>query len=401
MANPTPGGNALTRLIQHEAFAGVLMILAAVLALIFANTGLSGAYYGFLNTEVSLLINGIGLTKPLLLWINDGLMAMFFFLIGLELKREMVEGRLKNPRDVMLPGVAAIGGMLAPMAVFLLLTAGNPELTSGWAIPAATDIAFAVGVLALLGKRIPSSLKIFLLTLAILDDMGAILIIALFYGSGVDTGYLGMALVPLAGLIALNLRGTHRIAPFMLLGAIMWFFVLKSGIHPTVAGVVTAFTIPLKDRFGKSPLHSLEHNLHPYVIYGIAPIFALANAGIDLSGISMSDFLSPLPLGIAAGLFIGKQIGVFGATWLLVKSGIAKLPHGANWMMVWGISMLAGIGFTMSLFIGSLSFEGDAMMNMVRLGVMTGSVLSAVAGYLVLKRATQGHASGATAGTTA
>jgi NhaA family Na+:H+ antiporter len=401
MANPTPGGNALTRLIQHEAFAGVLMILAAVLALIFANTGLSGAYYGFLNTEVSLLINGIGLTKPLLLWINDGLMAMFFFLIGLELKREMVEGRLKNPRDVMLPGIAAIGGMLAPMAVFLLLTAGNPELTSGWAIPAATDIAFAVGVLALLGKRIPSSLKIFLLTLAILDDMGAILIIALFYGSGVDTGYLGMALVPLAGLIALNLRGTHRIAPFMLLGAIMWFFVLKSGIHPTVAGVVTAFTIPLKDRFGKSPLHSLEHNLHPYVIYGIAPIFALANAGIDLSGISMSDFLSPLPLGIAAGLFIGKQIGVFGATWLLVKSGIAKLPHGANWMMVWGISMLAGIGFTMSLFIGSLSFEGDEMMNMVRLGVMTGSVLSAVAGYLVLKRATQGHASGATAGTTA
>jgi NhaA family Na+:H+ antiporter len=401
MANPTPGGNALTRLIQHEAFAGVLMILAAVLALIFANTALSGAYYGFLNTKVSLLINDVGLTKPLLLWINDGLMAMFFFLIGLELKREMVEGRLKNPRDVMLPGVAAIGGMLAPMAVFLLLTAGNPELTSGWAIPAATDIAFAVGVLALLGKRIPSSLKIFLLTLAILDDMGAILIIALFYGSGVDTGYLGMALVPLAGLIALNLRGTHRIAPFMLLGAIMWFFVLKSGIHPTVAGVVTAFTIPLKDRFGKSPLHSLEHNLHPYVIYGIAPIFALANAGIDLSGISMSDFLSPLPLGIAAGLFIGKQIGVFGATWLLVKSGIAKLPHGANWMMVWGISMLAGIGFTMSLFIGSLSFEGDAMMNMVRLGVMTGSVLSAVAGYLVLKRATQGHASGATAGTTA
>ena len=397
MANPTPGGNALTRLIQHEAFAGVLMILAAVLALIFANTALSGAYYGFLNTKVSLLINGIGLTKPLLLWINDGLMAMFFFLIGLELKREMVEGRLKNPRDVMLPGVAAIGGMLAPMAVFLLLTAGNPELTSGWAIPAATDIAFAVGVLALLGKRIPSSLKIFLLTLAILDDMGAILIIALFYGSGVDTGYLGMALVPLAGLIALNLRGTHRIAPFMLLGAIMWFFVLKSGIHPTVAGVVTAFTIPLKDRFGKSPLHSLEHNLHPYVIYGIAPIFALANAGIDLSGISMSDFLSPLPLGIAAGLFIGKQIGVFGATWLLVKSGIAKLPHGANWMMVWGISMLAGIGFTMSLFIGSLSFEGDAMMNMVRLGVMTGSVLSAVAGYLVLKRATQGHEAGAKA----
>ena len=388
MANH-PQGGALLRLIRHEAFAGVLMMLAAALALIFANTSLSGAYYGFLNTKISLLVNDVGLAKPLLLWINDGLMAVFFFLIGLELKREMVEGRLKNPRDVMLPGVAALGGMLAPMAVFLFLTRNNPELSAGWAIPAATDIAFAVGVLALLGKRIPSSLKIFLLTLAILDDMGAILIIALFYGSGVDTGYLAMALVPLAGLIALNLRGTHRIAPFILLGAVMWYLVLKSGIHPTVAGVVTAFTIPIKDRFGKSPLHSLEHSLHPYVVYFIAPVFALANAGIDLSGISMADVVAPLPLGIAAGLFIGKQIGVFGASFLLVKSGLARLPHGANWMMIWGISMLAGIGFTMSLFIGSLSYQGDAMMNMVRLGVMLGSAVAAIAGYLVLRRATR------------
>ena len=388
MANH-PQGGALLRLIRHEAFAGVLMMLAAALALIFANTSLSGAYYGFLNTKISLLVNDVGLAKPLLLWINDGLMAVFFFLIGLELKREMVEGRLKNPRDVMLPGVAALGGMLAPMAVFLFLTRNNPELSAGWAIPAATDIAFAVGVLALLGKRIPSSLKIFLLTLAILDDMGAILIIALFYGSGVDTGYLAMALVPLAGLIALNLRGTHRIAPFILLGAVMWYLVLKSGIHPTVAGVVTAFTIPIKDRFGKSPLHSLEHSLHPYVVYFIAPVFALANAGIDLSGISMADVVAPLPLGIAAGLFLGKQIGVFGASFLLVKSGLASLPHGANWMMIWGISMLAGIGFTMSLFIGSLSYQGDAMMNMVRLGVMLGSAVAAIAGYLVLRRATR------------
>ena len=391
MANH-PQGGALLRLIRHEAFAGVLMMLAAALALIFANTSLSGAYYGFLNTKISLLVNDVGLAKPLLLWINDGLMAVFFFLIGLELKREMVEGRLKNPRDVMLPGVAALGGMLAPMAVFLFLTRNNPELSAGWAIPAATDIAFAVGVLALLGKRIPSSLKIFLLTLAILDDMGAILIIALFYGSGVDTGYLAMALVPLAGLIALNLRGTHRIAPFILLGAVMWYLVLKSGIHPTVAGVVTAFTIPIKDRFGKSPLHSLEHSLHPYVVYFIAPVFALANAGIDLSGISMADVVAPLPLGIAAGLFLGKQIGVFGASFLLVKSGLASLPHGANWMMIWGISMLAGIGFTMSLFIGSLSYQGDAMMNMVRLGVMLGSAVAAIAGYLVLRRATRAPA---------
>ena len=392
MAISPSGGSALTRLFKHEAFPGVLMIAAAALALVFANTGLSDSYYGFLGTKLSVLVNDVGLSKPLLLWINDGLMAIFFFLIGLELKREMVEGRLKNPRDVMLPGLAAVGGMLAPMGVFLLLTRGNPELAAGWAIPAATDIAFAVGVLALLGKRIPSALKIFLLTLAILDDMGAILIIALFYGSGIDTGYLSMALVPLAGLIVLNLRGTHRIAPFMLLGAVMWFLVLKSGIHPTVAGVVTAFTIPLKDRFGKSPLHALEHGLHPYVVYFIAPVFALANAGIDLSGIALSDLLSPLPLGIAAGLFFGKQIGVFGATWLAVKAGLAKLPQGVTWPMVWGLSMLAGIGFTMSLFIGSLSYQGDAMMNMVRLGVMSGSALSAIVGYLVLKRATEASA---------
>jgi NhaA family Na+:H+ antiporter len=389
MATHPEGGNALTRLFRHEAFAGVLMIAAAALALVFANTSLSGAYQGFLGTKLSLMIDEVGLSKPLLLWINDGLMAVFFFLIGLELKREMVEGRLKNPRDVMLPGLAALGGMLAPMAVFLLITSGNPELAHGWAIPAATDIAFAVGVLALLGKRIPAGLKIFLLTLAILDDMGAILIIALFYGSGINLSYLAMALLPLAGLIALNLRGTHRIAPFILLGAVMWFMVLKSGIHPTIAGVVLAFTIPIKDRFGKSPLHSLEHGLHPYVIYFIAPVFALANAGIDLSGIAVSDFVSPLPLGIAAGLFIGKQIGVFGTTWLLVKLGLARLPHGATWMMVWGMSMLAGIGFTMSLFIGSLSYEGDSMMNMVRLGVMTGSIVAAIAGYLVLKLATR------------
>jgi NhaA family Na+:H+ antiporter len=274
------------------------------------------------------------------------------------------------------------------MAVFLFVTRSNPELAAGWAIPAATDIAFAVGVLALLGNRIPASLKIFLLTLAILDDMGAILIIALFYGNGVDAGYLAMALLPLSGLIALSMRGTHRIAPFVLLGVVMWFFVLKSGIHPTIAGVVTAFTIPIKDRFGKSPLHSLEHSLHPYVMFFIAPVFALANAGIDLSEISLSDVVAPLPLGIAAGLFIGKQIGVFGITYALVRLGFARPPHGANWMMIWGLSMLAGIGFTMSLFIGSLSFEGDAEMNMVRLGVMLGSVLSAVLGYIVLRRAT-------------
>lgn len=376
-----------TRLIRHEAFAGVLMMLAAALALILANSGLSGAYHGILATRLTVALGDAALSKPLLLWINDGLMAVFFFLIGLELKREMREGRLKNPRDVVLPGVAALGGMIAPMAVFLAITRSHPELHPGWAIPAATDIAFAVGVVALLGRAVPPSLKIFLLTLAILDDMGAIVIIALFYGSGIDTGYLAMAALPLLGLLALNLRGSHRIAPYVLLGAVMWFFVLKSGIHPTVAGVITAFCIPLKDRFGKSPLHALEHGLHPYVNFGIAPIFALANAGVDLSGLALSDLVAPLPLGIAAGLFIGKQIGIFGATYAMVKLGLGRLPEGVSWAMIWGLSMLAGIGFTMSLFIGSLSYPGDEMMNMVRLGVLMGSAIAAVAGYGVLRMA--------------
>ena len=297
------------RLVQHEAFAGVLMMLAAAAALILANSGLSGSYHAVLDTKFTVAFGAAGLSKPLILWINDGLMAGFFFLIGLELKREMVEGRLKNPADVILPGVAALGGMIAPMAVFLLVTRSHPELHAGWAIPAATDIAFAVGVVALLGRRVPPALKIFLLTLAILDDMGAILIIALFYGSGVDLGSLAWALLPLAGLIGLALRRSHRIAPFILLGAVMWFFVLKSGIHPTVAGVVTAFCIPLKDRFGKSPLHALEHGLHPYVNFGIAPVFALANAGVDLSGIAMADLVAPCPWASRRGFSLASRSG--------------------------------------------------------------------------------------------
>lgn len=382
----TPQTSGLfTRLVQHEAFAGVLMMLAATAALILANSGLAGSYHAVLDTKFTVAFGEAGLSKALILWINDGLMVVFFFLIGLELKREMVEGRLKNPADVILPGVAAMGGMLAPMGVFLLVTRPYPDLHAGWAIPAATDIAFAVGVVALLGRRVPPALKIFLLTLAILDDMGAILIIALFYGAGVDLGALAWAVVPLTGLMLLNLRGAHRVAPFILLGAVMWFFVLKSGIHPTVAGVVTAFCIPLKDRFGKSPLHALEHGLHPYVNFGIAPVFALANAGVDLSGLALADLVSPLPLGIAAGLFLGKQIGVFGATFAMVKLGLGRLPQGVSWTMVWGLSLLAGIGFTMSLFIGSLSYEGDQMMNMVRLGVLLGSAVAALAGYMVLR----------------
>jgi NhaA family Na+:H+ antiporter len=382
---------AIDRFFKHEAAGGILLMAAASLALIIANSGWAGGYEALLETKLSILIGDQGLSKALILWINDGLMAIFFFLIGLELKAEMKEGKLKNPADVMLPGLAAVGGMIAPALVFLAFNFTDAVTRGGWAIPAATDIAFAVGVLALLGKRVPPALKIFLLTLAILDDLGAIIIIALFYTSELHLNYLIMALVPLAAMMWLNWRGTHRIAPFVLLGAILWVLVLKSGVHATIAGVVTAFFVPLRDRFGKSPLHSVEHGLQPYVMFLIVPIFAFANAGVVLTGLSFADLFAPLPLGIAAGLFIGKQIGVFGATWLTVNSGLARLPDGVTWQHIYGLACLAGIGFTMSLFIGGLSFADPALMNAVRLGVLSGSALSAVLGYAILYRSGSAH----------
>ena len=378
-------GRALDRFFRHDAAGGIVLMAAAVLALLIANSSLSDLYQSVLVKKFSILLDGEGLSKELILWINDGLMAIFFFLIGLELKREMMEGKLKNPRDVMLPGMAAVGGMAVPALIFLLFNWSDPVTKGGWAIPAATDIAFAVGVLALLGKRVPSALKIFLLTLAILDDLGAILIIALFYTSELHVDYLFLALAPLAGLLWLNLKGTHRIAPILLLGTILWVLVLKSGVHATLAGVVTAFFVPLKDRFGKSPLHSLEDGLSPYVFFLIVPIFAFANAGVVLKGLTFGDLFAPLPLGIAAGLVIGKQIGVFGVTWLLVKAGLARLPHAVTWTHIYGLACLAGIGFTMSLFIGGLSFSDQAHMNEVRLGVLAGSAISALIGYTVLR----------------
>ena len=376
--------SVLERLLAHEAAGGIVLMIAAVLALLVANSGLSGLYQGWLGTYLAVTLDGEGLEKPLILWINDGLMAVFFFLIGLELKRELREGKLKNPRDVVLPGLAAVGGMAVPALIFVALNWGSPETLRGWAIPAATDIAFALGILALVGSRAPASLKVFLLTLAILDDLGAILIIALFYTANLQVDYLYLALIPLVGLIVLNLRGTHAHGPFILLGIIMWFFVLKSGVHATLAGVITAFCIPLKDRFGKSPLHSMEHALVPYVAFLIVPVFAFANAGVVLDGISPADLLKPLPLGIAAGLLLGKIVGVFGVTFLVVKSGLATLPYGANWAHIFGVACLAGIGFTMSLFIGGLSFSDPVLMNQVRLGVLTGSTIAGVLGFAVL-----------------
>lgn len=380
---------ALDRFFSHEASGGILLMLSALAAMIVANSALSGLYESVLGAKFSVLINGEGLSKPLILWINDGLMAIFFFLIGLELKREILEGKLKNPSDIILPGVAAIGGMALPALVFVLFNWNIVKNISGWAIPAATDIAFALGILALVGSRAPASLKVFLLTLAILDDLGAIIIIALFYTAELKVDYLFLALLPLAGLLWLNIKGAHRIAPALLLGAIMWYFVLKSGVHATLAGVVTAFCIPLKDKWGKSPLHSLENGLTPYVLYLIIPIFAFANAGVVLKGMTFNDLLAPLPLGIALGLIVGKQVGVFGLTMLMVKTGIAKMPHGATAVHIYGISCLAGVGFTMSLFIGGLSFADAEMMNQVRLGVLSGSIVSGILGYTALMLASR------------
>jgi NhaA family Na+:H+ antiporter len=387
----------LDRFFAHEASGGLLLMASAVLALVVANSGLAGVYESWLGANLSITLGGEGLSKPLILWINDGLMAVFFFLIGLELKSEILEGKLRNPRDVVLPGVAAIGGMAVPALIFAAFNWSDPVAIGGWAIPAATDIAFALGVLALVGPRVPPSLKIFLLTLAILDDIGAILIIALFYTADLSAEYLVMALVPLGLMLWLNLRGTHRIAPIVLLGAALWFFVLESGVHATLAGVVTAFMIPMKDRWGKSPLHSVEHGLSPYVLYFIVPLFAFANAGVSLEGLSIADMFQPLPLGIALALILGKQAGVFGTTWLIVKSGLATLPTHSTWLQIYGIACLAGIGFTMSLFIGSLSFADPEMMNAVRLGVLSGSAVSAVLGYAALTLASSARSTAAVA----
>ena len=369
---------------SHDASGGILLMLSVVAALLLANSALAPAYDSFLNAQFSITLNGDGLEKPFILWINDGLMAIFFFLIGLELKREILDGKLKNPRDIVLPGVAALGGMAVPALIYVAINWQSTETLPGWAIPAATDIAFALGILALVGARVPASLKVFLLTLAILDDLGAIIIIALFYTAELKANYLLYALIPLAGLLWLNLKGAHRVAPAILLGTIMWVFVLKSGVHATLAGVVTALLIPNVDKWGKSPLKALEHALTPYVLYLIVPLFAFANAGVVLTGMTLADLLSPLPLGIALGLVLGKQAGVFGLTFLLVKSGIARLPHGAGWLHIYGISCLAGVGFTMSLFIGSLSFGNPELMNQVRMGVLSGSLVSAILGYTAL-----------------
>lgn len=379
-----PLRSTFTRFFQLEAASGLLLIAAAALALIINNSPLSHFYTAFLDVPVAVQIGALQIAKPSLLWINDGLMALFFLLIGLEVKRELLEGHLSKPSQVVLPGAAAIGGMVVPALIYWFLNKDNPAALGGWAIPMATDIAFALGVLALLGKRVPVSLKLFLMTLAIIDDLGAIIVIAVFYSSELSGLSLLLAAACLVALIAMNRMGVVKIAPYMIIGLILWVCVLKSGVHATLAGVTLAFCIPLRTKNSEpSPLLGIEHALHPWVAYGILPLFAFANAGVSLAGVNLHSFTHHVPMGIAAGLLIGKTVGVFGLTWIAIKTGLAALPAGANWGQVFGVAILCGIGFTMSLFVGSLAFVAGSSeyAGMDRMGILTGSILAALIGY--------------------
>ncbi|WP_340051413.1 Na+/H+ antiporter NhaA [Pseudomonas proteolytica] len=387
-----PLRSTFTRFFQLEAASGLLLIAAAALALIINNSPLSSFYNSFLEVPVAVQIGALQIAKPSLLWINDGLMALFFLLIGLEVKRELLDGHLSKPSQVVLPGAAAIGGMVVPALIYWALNKDNPAALGGWAIPMATDIAFALGVLALLGKRVPVSLKLFLMTLAIIDDLGAIIVIAIFYSGDLSTASLAGAGACLVALIAMNRLGVVKLGPYLIIGLILWVCVLKSGVHATLAGVTLAFCIPLRTKNAEpSPLLSLEHALHPWVAYGILPLFAFANAGVPLAGVNLESFTHHVPMGIAAGLLVGKTVGVFGLTWLAVKTGLAALPTGANWGQVMGVAILCGIGFTMSLFVGSLAFVpgSSEYAGMDRMGILTGSILAALIGYAVTAMASR------------
>ncbi|MCW8835026.1 MAG: Na+/H+ antiporter NhaA [Rhodospirillales bacterium] len=381
---------------EHDAAGGIVLMTAAALALMLDNSPLNWLYDMFLETPVVIQIGVLVIDKPLLLWINDGLMAIFFFLVGLEIKREIIEGRLSSPQKASLPVIAALGGIIVPALIYVALNQGDAEALRGWAIPAATDIAFALGVLALLGSRVPVALKVFLLALAIIDDLGAIIIIALFYTSELSLSVLAIAAVGISVLAYLNYRGVMRVAPYLVTGVIIWVLVLKSGVHATLAGVVIALFIPIRGKDegdAKSPLKEIEHGLAPWVAFGVMPIFAFANAGVALYSLSIESLFEGIPLGIALGLFVGKQIGIMSFVWVAVKTGVSRLPDDVNWVQMYGVSILAGIGFTMSLFIGTLAFASQEHAAAVRIGVLAGSTISAIVGYFIL-RATLGRARG-------
>jgi NhaA family Na+:H+ antiporter len=372
--------------LKLEFAGGVILFAAAALAVAVSNTPLDRFYDWFLNIPVEIRIGALHIAKPMLLWINDGLMAVFFFLIGLEIKREFLEGKLSTISQVSLPAVAAIGGMVVPAGIYAFINMGDPENLNGWAVPAATDIAFALGILALLGDRVPSSVKVLLTAIAIFDDLGAIILIAVFYTDQLSFSSLVFGFAALAILAVLNMRNVVQIGPYVVVGIIMWVCVLKSGVHATLAGVALAMAIPLRatDAYGRSPLRHLEHGLHRWVAFGILPLFAFANAGVTFEDIGLGSFVEPVKLGISTGLFIGKQVGIFGALWLMIGWGLARMPEGANWAQLYGVSLLCGIGFTMSLFIGGLAWEHSDFDAPIRLGVITGSILSAVFGSVIL-----------------
>ena len=381
--------NAFRDFLRLESASGIILVAAAVLAMIVANSPLNALYGSLIELPVEIRVGNFEIAKPLLLWINDGLMALFFLLVGLELKREIFEGQLSQLRMALLPAMGAIGGIIVPALIYAWFNRADDIALQGWAIPAATDIAFALAILTLLGDRVPLALRLFLVAIAIFDDVGAIVIIALFYTSDLSFTALVIASACLPVLFILNRRGTMEKMPYLLVGAVMWGAVLKSGVHATLAGVILAFFIPIKDTETEaSPLHELEHDLHTAVAFAILPVFAFVNGGISLDGVSWDHLLHPVPLGIAMGLFLGKQFGVFTFCWLAVKAGITQLPDDVNWLHIYGTALLCGIGFTMSLFIGSLTFENTGV-NLLfdeRLGIIVGSLISAAAGYFVLHR---------------
>ncbi|MEH6466829.1 MAG: Na+/H+ antiporter NhaA [Porticoccus sp.] len=380
--------SSVVSFLKLESAGGILLMSSAVLAIICANSPLQSVYELFLSVPVAIRIGALEIAKPLLLWINDGLMAIFFFLVGLELKKELIEGELSDKRNIILPGIGAVGGMLVPAMIYIYFNSHDPVAMQGWAIPAATDIAFALGVLTLLGSRVPISIKIFLTSLAIFDDIGAIVIIAIFYTAEISFAAIIVVACSILALVFLNKRNVIHNSPYILVGTIMWVATLKSGVHATLAGVVLAMFIPIRSKTDPeiSPLKTMEHDLHPIVAFFVLPVFAFANAGISLKGVGVEQVLHSVPIGIALGLFFGKQIGIFGLCLVAVKLKFTTLPRGISWLTLYGISALCGIGFTMSLFVGSLAFEetGVNLLFDERLGIILGSLASGVLGYFIL-----------------
>ena len=380
--------SSVRRFIASESIGGVVLAVAALLALIVSNSPLGPWYDAFLHlrTELRFANDWLVLSKPHILWVNDLWMALFFFLVGLEIKREMLEGELASVKQAVLPAAAAIGGMVMPALIYAFVNRADPVALRGWAIPAATDIAFALGILLLLGSRVPASLKVFLTAVAIIDDLGAIVVIAVFYTENLSLPMLLAAGVGVAALFALNRSRVMSVGPYVIVGLVVWVCVLKSGIHATLAGVVTALAIPLHNPRGGSPLKAAEHALHPWVAFAVLPMFAFANAGVSLQGVTLATLLLPVPLGIALGLVLGKAVGVFGAAWLMIRFGGASLPSGASWAQFFAVCLLCGVGFTMSLFIGGLAFEGQgaAFETQLKIGVLGGSLLAALLGISVM-----------------